>query len=108
MGVLVSLDGRTRRYTYNDDLYRAGSEQHLVQAEHNLRDDGRARAWCRLHFHHAEVGQVANEWASGTRVCQTVAPEHPLECTDGKDGNALEEKRETGLAAGHATVEKTY
>lgn len=72
-------DTATLKATANDDLHGAGAEEHLVEAEDDLGDDGATARRCGHDVLHAEIRHVANEGTGRARVGERVAPEHPLE-----------------------------
>lgn len=100
-------DAATLKGSTNHDLDGASAEEKLVQAEHNLRDEGRTRRRRNLDIHEAEVGEVANEGTGGAAVGERVTPEHPLESGDGHDHEGLEEQRERRFPARETAVEQT-
>ena len=63
----------------DDQLHCAGAEEHLIQAEDNLGEEGRARRGSRHDILQTEVVQVTDEGTGSTGVRERVAPEHPLE-----------------------------
>lgn len=68
--------------TTDDDLHGAGTEEKLVEAEDDFRNDGGTRRRGSHDILHAEVVQVTDESTGSTRVGERVSPEHPLEgCT---------------------------
>lgn len=101
-----TYDAASLEATTNQNLNRTGTEQHLVKAEYNLRNDRRAGRRRSLHTHHTKISHVANEWPRRPRVRQRVAPEHPLERRDCSDHEGLEDERETALPAYQPAIEK--
>lgn len=93
--------------TTDQDLHGDGAEQHLVKAERDLRDDGRAGRRRSLHLHHTKVDQVANVWARRARVGEGVTPEHPLEGDHAGHRERLEHEGQTAFALGETAVEET-
>lgn len=80
-------------------------EKKLIQAKHNLRNHRTAR-WSSHHILHAKVGQVTDERAGRSTVCERISPKHPLNCDHGRHEERLEEHRQRWLAPWETAIKQ--
>lgn len=69
----------TLEATTDDKHHGANAEQHLIEAKDDFGEKRGTRRRSSNDILHSEVGHVADERASGSRVRERIAPEHPLE-----------------------------
>ena len=116
-------DTTSLKGTTNHNLYCASAEaflsvypsqiwwdylpkQHLVQAEHNLRNDRTSRGRSSHHMLHSKICHVSNERSRCSRISKTVSPEHPLEGSDGSHHQTLKEHSQSRFPSSETAIEE--